>query len=225
MKKSSLFTMAAAAIFALASCNSAADKKVETTDAQEAATSDEAAQYAIASDAKVYWKGFKTNVDWSHWGTINVEDGAFEVKNGELVGGSFSIDMTSMVAEDFKESPKYNDLMGHLASPDFFDVENHPKSKFTITNVVASADETKGTTHKVSGNLDVRGISKNITFDATVVVEDGMVTLSAPEFGIDRKEWNVMYNSTGSPDVASFTKDKFIDDTILLWLEVSGASI
>lgn len=224
MKKTSFFVAFIALGMAFTACNNASEMKVEATDAQDVSENAEATVLAVASDAKVYWKGFKTNVDWSHWGTINVQSGSFEVKEGQLIGGSFVIDMTSMVAEDFKESPKYNDLMGHLASPDFFDVANFPTATFTITNVEAAANNEKGTTHKVSGNLDMRGNTKNITFDANVLVDENTVTLSAPEFGIDRKEWNVMFSSTGATNFASLAKDQLIDDTILLWMEVSGAT-
>jgi polyisoprenoid-binding protein YceI len=130
--------------------------------------------------------------------------------------------MNTMVAEDFKENKKYADLMGHLASPDFFDVANYPTAEFVITGVEAAANDEKGTTHKINGNLTMRGTTKNISFDAKVVVSDQGVSFSAPEFGIDRKNWNVMFSSTGAENFASLTKDQLIDDTILLWMDLTA---
>lgn len=223
MKKGNLLMLVAAATFALTACNSAADKQVETTEAQEAASTHEAHSYAVASGSQVEWKGFKTNVDWSHHGTINVTEGSFNVKDDQLVGGKFTIDMTSMVATDMVGKEKYNDLMGHLASPDFFDVANHPNAEFEITGVEAMPNAETGTSHKVMGNLTMRGVTKNIAFNANVTISPDAVMLSAPEFGLDRKQWNVMYNSTGAANVAAMTKDQFIDDTILLWMNISAA--
>lgn len=221
MKKLNLFVWAVAGM-SLVACNNAEEKEVETTEAQEVVEVAEAASFAVAPESKVMWKGFKTNVDWSHNGTIAITDGSFVVKDGQLVGGSFTIDMNSIVAEDFLGNEKYDDLIGHLASADFFDVANNPTASFEITGVEAAANEEAGTTHNVMGNLTLRGETNNISFPAKVAVDENGVKISAPEFGIDRKKWNVMFHSTGDASMASLTKDQFIDDTILLWFEVAA---
>lgn len=222
MKRIKFFALAAATA-SLVACNSAAEKEVETTDAQEVKEVAEAMSYNIAPESKVMWKGYKTNVDWSHNGHIAISEGSFEVKDGALVGGSFIMDMGTIVAEDFVGNEKYDDLIGHLTSPDFFDVANHPKATFEITGVEESAGE-NGISHKIMGNLTMRGTTNNITFPAKVKVSDAGVALSAPEFGIDRKKWNVMFNSTGAGNFAELTKDQLIDDTILIWLDVEAPS-
>jgi polyisoprenoid-binding protein YceI len=221
MKRVKLFALAAVAV-AMVACNNAAEKEVETTDAQEVTEVAEAMSYAVASESKVMWKGYKTNVDWSHNGHIAISDGRFDVKDGQLVGGTFTIDMTTIVAEDFKGNEKYDNLIGHLKSDDFFDVANHPTATFEITGVKETTEEEHGTSHLVMGNLTMRGTTNNITFPANVKVSDNGVELSAPEFGIDRKKWNVMFNSTGAGNFAELTKDQLIDDTILLWLDVEA---
>ncbi len=221
MKQVKLVAVAFAAL-SMVACNNAAEKEVETTEAQEVVEVAEAMSYSVAPESKVMWKGFKTNVDWSHNGHIMITEGAFDVKDGELVGGSFTIDMNSIVAEDFLGNEKYDDLIGHLHSADFFDVTNHPTATFEITGVEAANEEEHGTSHTIQGNLTMRGVTNNISFPANVNVSDNGVEISAPQFGIDRKKWNVMFNSTGASDFESLTKDQLIDDTILLWMDVKA---
>ncbi|CAM4133178.1 YceI family protein [Listeria booriae] len=50
---------------------------------------------------------------------------------------------------------------GHLKSPDFFDVENHPSITFQSTNIVADGSNE----YKVTGDLTIRTITKPITFN------------------------------------------------------------
>lgn len=221
MNRVKLFAMATVAV-AMVACNNATEKEVETSEAQEVTEVAHEMSYNVAEGSQVMWKGYKTNVDWSHIGHIAVSEGSFKVMDGNLVGGSFTIDMNTIVAEDFKGNEKYDNLIGHLMSDDFFDVANHPTSSFEITGVEETSEEEHGTSHLVMGNLTIRGVTNNITFPANVSVRDGGVELSAPEFGIDRKKWNVMFGSTGAGNVAEMTKDQFIDDTILLWLDIEA---
>ncbi|EUJ23797.1 hypothetical protein PGRAN_06804 [Listeria grandensis FSL F6-0971] len=50
---------------------------------------------------------------------------------------------------------------GHLKSPDFFDVENHPSITFKSTKIEAGG----GNEYKVTGDLTIRAITKTITLD------------------------------------------------------------
>lgn len=50
----------------------------------------------------------------------------------------------------------------HLRSPDFFDVEKYPELTFESTNVEKLDDEK----YRVTGNLTIRGITKEVVLDA-----------------------------------------------------------
>jgi polyisoprenoid-binding protein YceI len=52
---------------------------------------------------------------------------------------------------------------GHLKSADFFDSANHPK----LTFVSRSFEKTGNETYKLTGDMTMRGISKEITLDVT----------------------------------------------------------
>lgn len=219
MIKKQLFALFAGVL--IASCSSAPSETVETTEAAD--EKDVVAEQVILADAgasTVNWKGFNTYSKGDHIGTINIKSGEFKTEDDALVGGKFTIDMNSIHCVDLADDEEsYGKLVGHLKSDDFFAVEEHPEAHFVITNIEESANDEKGTTHIIKGNLSMRENTKNISFPARVNVENGNVSFEAPEFAIDRTEWNVMFRSSGLEGVA---KDKLIDDKILLELNVRG---
>lgn len=221
MKKFSL--LALAAISAVA-CSSPAGEAVEAADAQAATEVVGAQSFSVATaSSSLNWIGYKTHIDWSHNGTVAIQEGELKVENGQVVGGTVVMDMNQIVSNDIpKDNENYGKLIGHLASPDFFDVANHPTATFEITSVSDQAGE--GTNALVSGNLTLRGITKNISFPANIVVNGDAVDFTAPEFTIDRKDWNVMFNSTTalSGMSAAELKDKLIDDNIKLSFAVKA---
>ena len=83
-----------------------------------------------------------------------------------------------------------NELVRHLKSPDFFDVEKFPIAAFTIT-IVPPAN---GELINITGNLTIKGIIQAVTFPAKIEVKDGIVNASG-KLTIDRTRWDVRYNS------------------------------
>ncbi len=83
----------------------------------------------------------------------------------------------------------------HLRTNDFFDVENHPTWTFTSTAIRPKS----GTEWDVDGDLTIRGVTKQVTLDATLegVVQDpyGLhrVGFSATT-SIDREDFGVSFN-------------------------------
>jgi len=201
-------------------CNSSApEEAVETKEAQEVATPETTSEtyVAVTDGDEITWEGYKTFSGDNHYGTIQVTEGAFNVENGELVGGSFVIDMGSINSVDLAESPDMKGkLEGHLKSPDFFAVDSFPQATFEITQVKVAENDTTGATHHIDGNLTMRGITKNITVPAMVKMENGMIEFQTPEFVIDRSKWNVRFRSTSFAEFANVAKDKAIDNNIKL---------
>jgi polyisoprenoid-binding protein YceI len=51
---------------------------------------------------------------------------------------------------------------GHLKSPDFFDAATHPNLTFESTSMEKTGEDT----YKLHGNMTMRGVTKEVTFDA-----------------------------------------------------------
>lgn len=144
--------------------------------------------------AKLIWRGYKlvkSNAS-SHWGHIDLVSGSLQLKDGRLVGGTFTIDMNSMRAEDLKDKPDRGEkLEQHLKSADFFDTAQHPTARFVFTGV----QQLPGNRYSISGNLTMKGITKNISFEAALEkLGDQKVVFTTDPFEIDRKQWNVSFD-------------------------------
>ncbi|MGF9699243.1 MULTISPECIES: YceI family protein [Paenibacillus] len=71
---------------------------------------------------------------------------------------------------------------GHVKEADFFDVSTHPQATFKATSFEGVPTEwTAGQTadFKMSGTLTVKGVEKEVTFDAKAAYENDQVLLSA----------------------------------------------
>lgn len=144
------------------------------------------AQQKLTADAgksTLSWLGEK--VTGQHTGTIALKEGWLSWNNNKIVGGEFTIDMTTI-----KDNDKSERLEGHLKSDDFFGVEKFPVSKLTLT---ASDSFEKGTA-TVKGNLTIKGITNPVEFKATrMVKEDG--TYYYANIVVDRSKYNIRYGS------------------------------
>ena len=169
-------------------------------------------------ESKVKWVGKKPTGE--HNGYVKLSEGELKVNKNEVTGGSFTIDMNSITNVDLKDEGSNNKLVTHLKSGDFFDVEKFPTAKFVITKIEKqknTAQEPLKTTHRVEGDLTIKGITKKVSFDASINLLNGKFTASTPEFTINRTEWNVNYQSKS---VMAGLKDQFIYDDITLSIEM-----
>ena len=85
--------------------------------------------------------------------------------------------------------------------------------------MAASELSPEAPTHWISGNLTMRGTSKNIKFPAAVSMENGVITAKAG-FNIDRTEWGLSYGDEA--DAVDKAKDQFIYNTVSLMLDVKA---
>ena len=195
-------------------CKKKADE-AETTEAVEASEATVASVKYMANNAEsvINWKGFKPT--GTHNGTISIESGVMTVSDGKVESGTFLIDMNSIVNLDIPADKKGNaDLVGHLKSADFFDVEQFPSAAFNITG----SSEENGKL-MLSGNLTMKDKENNITFPVTVSETGDDVTLTSETFTIDRSKWNVQY---GSKSFFDNLGDKFINDEIELSITIKA---
>ena len=138
------------------------------------------------ANSTVHWKGTKMLGAGKHEGDVDLTSANLHLKNNQITGGFFTVDMTTIAVTDIPESDPVpiNTLNNHLKSSDFFDVAKFPTSKFEITN---SAQITSDSV-RVSGNLTLKDVTKNIEFNA--LYQDNIFSTT---FTFDRFQWNIAY--------------------------------
>ena len=134
----------------------------------------------------------KSNVKWhakkvtgEHMGSVNISDGALMVDGTKITGGSFNMDMNSIVCTDITDATYNGKLIGHLKSDDFFSVAKHPKASFKITKVEGN---------NVTGDMTIKGITNPITFPVSMKMEGKNVVANA-KIVLDRTKWDIRFNS------------------------------
>lgn len=217
--KKYIATFFAGALLAV-SCSEAPKGDTATvTDEKTAADSNGVVMQADTSSSTVGFNGW--GVGKNHPGKFKLNSGSFTVKNGMVTSGSFVININSL-SVDQPEEMFQTKLKGHLLSPDFFDPAQFPEAKFEITGSEAftpTASDTSvvaGANTKISGNLTLKGVTKNVSFPAKVDVSENGATTAA-NFIIDRTQWDMHYN-----DDKESAKDKFISHDVNITLNITS---
>ena len=164
----------------------------EASGTQQVAAASEAAisaktAYAIGTDSKINFLASKI-VGSEQPGGFEKFVGQLNVADGKLVaeGSKIVIDMHSIWTEAGAR------LTNHLKNADFFEVEKNPTSTLIATKI----EEVDGK-QMITGDLNMHGVTKSITFPAEVSVTNQEVTLTA-EFHLDRSEFDMGF--TGRAD-------------------------
>ena len=144
-----------------------------------------AVAYAITpQNSKVEWTGSK--VTGSHDGSFSGFTGEVDLVDNAIEKSRVNIDID---AATLTSSP--DKLVGHLKSPDFFDVAQYPKLHFQSTQVTRA-----GGKYKVVGNLTLGGQTKPVTLDVDGPVppqkggRGGLVSGFSATTTISRKDFN-----------------------------------
>ncbi|MDN6310134.1 MAG: YceI family protein [Flavobacteriaceae bacterium] len=133
--------------------------------------------------SEIEWEGEK--LTGSHNGTIQLKEGFLLMENNELVGGEFTVDMTSINVVDLSGEDKQK-LEGHLSSDDFFGVKDHPTAKLVFKTVAKKS----GSKYGVSGDLTIKGQTNPIAFDLEMEKNEAEIDLV-----IDRSKYGIKYGS------------------------------
>lgn len=155
----------------------------------------------LEDQSRIDWVGAKVTLQ--HDGGFEEFDGSLSFEGDTPRQVTFTIDMGSVWSDTDK-------LTGHLKTPDFFDVENYPTARFESTSIVEKQGES-GSNYEITGNLDMRGQTRSVTFPATVDMSGETIHATA-QFTINRHDWGVSYK--GAPD-------NLIHDDVLIKLDLA----
>jgi len=203
MKKANFIFGTVVAMLLLAACN---NKPAETTETTTTPAAAEAATYTLDSTSTVKWKGVMLGVK-EHYGTVKLKEGSLSTANGQVTGGNLTVDLTAISPADsaYNAQGTKEKLVGHLSSPDFFDVANNPTATFTITSV--NGTEAKGT-------LTVRGKSNEETVKNITLTEANGTVNATGTLVFDRKKYGVAFDMP--------MKDMVISNDIEIQVSLTG---
>jgi hypothetical protein len=210
MKTKSALIVLSLFFISLSGCKNPEGEKTKAEEAKDVSkeqTSDMKKIDVNTESSVIHWTGTKPTGE--HHGTLQIKDGHILLKDGKIYGGKVIMDMTSIKNEDIEKEDMRQKLVGHLKSKDFFDVENYKESAFEITNVEKIGENEFS--HKISGNLDIKDISKNISFKINVNMEGDKIKVKSEKFLIDRTNWDINYKSKS---VFDNLKEQFIHDDV-----------
>lgn len=146
----------------------------------------------------------QSNIDWlgkkvtgAHNGTIDLKQGALLLTDGQLTGGKFTIDTTSIKILDIADPATNAQFAEHLASDDFFGIQQYPEAFFEITAVNGN---------DIKGDLTIKGITHPVGFHSQLQVAEDTLTATG-KIIIDRTLYGIKYRS------GNFFKD--LGDTLI----------
>ncbi|MCB0755779.1 MAG: YceI family protein [Flavobacteriales bacterium] len=165
--------------------------------------------YRVDLDAsKVNWVASKITGS-THEGFVKVMEGGIQISNGEISGGKFTIDMTSITVTDLDGGMKEK-LEGHLKNDDFFAVDKFKTASLAIVSV---------NDNKVKANLTIKGITHEVEFPVEMNFDDNGGLKATASIEVDRAKYDVKYKS------GSFFEnlgDKAINDIIKFDVVIVG---
>ena len=138
----------------------------------------DAVAYTVTENSYIGWAGRKPL--GTHFGQFPSYEGTVTVRGDDLT--TARADVTFSIAELTSDDTR---LTGTLLNANWFNAEAHPTARFVTTSI-----ESAESGYKVTGNLEIRGVNKSVTFPADIQLSNGLLTVSA-EFTIDRTAWGV----------------------------------
>jgi len=223
MKYLGVFVLSAAAM--AAACADPAANKPKATTAAPSSASPSAPTSSSSSPLTDVFATFKprgtgidvdsatSKIEFTGSKVTGKHDGGFKTFKGviDLVGEKaedsavvFEIEMASVFTDA-------DGLTDHLKNQDFFEVGKFPKASFVSTKIVADAAKGAGN-FTVTGDMEIRGVKKSITFPAKINVAADSVTV-ASEFAINRKDFGIAYAGKA---------DDLIRDDVVLRLDLKA---
>lgn len=125
------------------------------------------------------WIGHAEVGTYAPSGSLSIREGQILFENGSLLGANLVIDMTSMT----QSNP---DLLHHLRSPDFFDVEHYPTAVIKIDRIAGGM---------VFGSMALKNKSAPFQSPVKVTQSNGRFNILG-KVTLDRTQYGIIYNST-----------------------------
>jgi hypothetical protein len=143
----------------------------------------------VAAQIKIHWVGRK--VTGAHNGIIAVKAGTLSLNDGQLTGGTFIVDTTSIRILDITDPATNAQFAGHLASDDFFASEKYPEAYLIINSKEQNGDHT----YNINGELTIKGITNPVRFNAKLNANGGDTITASGKIVVDRTKYDMKFRS------------------------------
>tara|TARA_B110000438_G_scaffold163744_1_gene156718 strand:- start:280 stop:921 length:642 start_codon:yes stop_codon:yes gene_type:complete len=143
----------------------------------------------VNNESEVTWVGKEFSTK-THEGTLAITDGKIDITSNGEIHGEIQINMASIDVTDM-QGRGAEKLEGHLKSPDFFGVEEHPYALITFHS---DQKEIKNTQIELTGDLTIKDISHPISFSAELFDMKSFIKAKA-DLTFDRSMYNVRFRS------------------------------
>ncbi len=172
-------------------------------------------QYKVNIEkSTVKWSGQKPLIS----GYIN--DGSLALNAGDIVvtpesaSGTFTIDMNTLSVSNTPTKPgSETKLEEHLKSERWFNVTEFPTAIFRIVSIAPQADSDTTFNYDVTGELTMKGVTKPLTFPATIFTDDTGAVVAEASLEFDRTAWGI---TAGSASFFDNLADNAINDMVAL---------
>lgn len=212
--KKIILALSVIAYFASCSSNTDSTNESENQDSTAVETGVSGSYNIDLSSSYVNWEGAHL-VGSVHNGQVKINEGSFEVENGQVTSGEIIINLATISALDLTGKPEDSTkLTKHLKNPDFFHIDSFPFASYEITG---STNEGNNTI--ISGNLTIKGVSKPVSFNSQVSA-DANGFKATGETEIDRTEWGLTFGSKNYFE--NLAADKVVKDKIKIGFNISA---
>ena len=141
------------------------------------------------SESKLIWTGKQVSTK-QHNGTINIKKGKIIISDNGSINGDIEIDMSTINTIDLQGRGK-DKLDGHLKSPDFFDITQHPVAYLKFQGNQKNYSNGK---LKFDGELTIKNITHPISFYSKIENLSGNLSANADVI-FDRSLYDVKFGS------------------------------
>lgn len=158
-------------------------------------------------NSQIDWIATKMRGTRRKQGVILFKDGFLLSKNDQIVGGNFIVDMETIDVTSIPvhETAVRKNFLDHLKNDDFFNVSHYPISTLELMSVQKINNDSL----RISGNLQIREVTRNIEFSA--YHKDNIFRTS---FTFNRFDWNIAYQG-------SWADKMLVDKDVELTIEIT----
>ncbi len=206
---------------------------ISTVFCQELTTEKEDIKFIKRNNASLLIDLNESDVEWlgglkystkDHFGKIKIKRGKINISKDYKISGTVIIDMKTITNDDIKNEWKQN-LINHLKSPDFFNVEKYDTAKIEIkSSKILEKLSNENFLIQIDAYLTIKSQSSRVRFNTVVDLKspiktaDGTLIFDRNDFGIQYRSEVHIYDPESFWNKVETTKstamDKIIKDEI-----------